>query len=131
MENLLLHNLFNTVFLKGQSSDPYCSLFTFSLLVTLFADTEWSFKSTLMTRKCMCLSVQQLPLVSILLCQDLELCVYDINEWMTMNFLKLNADKTEVNIPGFKAQIDKIKLTSVNIAGVDIAIKADPVKFSG
>ena len=61
----------------------------------------------------------------------LELCVHDINEWMTMNFLKLNADKTEVVMLGFKAQLAKINLTSVNIAGVDIAIKSDPVKNLG
>ena len=48
-----------------------------------------------------------------------------------MNFLKLNADKTEVVMLGFKAQLAKINLTSVNIAGVDIAIKSDPVKNLG
>ena len=56
----------------------------------------------------------------------LELCVHDINEWMTMNFFKLNADKTEVVMLGFKAQLAKINLTSVNIA-----IKSDPVKSLG
>ena len=131
MVNLLLRNLFSTVFRRGQYSDPYCSLSTFSLSVTLFADTEWSFTSTLTTRKCMCLSVLQLPLVSVLLCQDLNYVCMIINEWMTMNFLKLNADKTEVVMLGFKAQLAKINLTSVNIAGVDIAIKSDPVKNLG
>ena len=60
----------------------------------------------------------------------LELCVHDINEWMT-TFLKLNADKTEVVMLGFKAKLGKINHTSVNIAGVDIAIKSDPVKNLG
>ena len=40
----------------------------------------------------------------------LDLCVHDVNEWMTMNFLKLNADKTDVVMLGFKAQLAKIKL---------------------
>ena len=37
----------------------------------------------------------------------------------------------EVVMLGFKAQLAKINLTSVNIAGVDIAIKSDPVKNLG
>ena len=61
----------------------------------------------------------------------LELCVHDINEWMTMNLLKLNSDKTEDVMLGFKAQLTKINLTSVNIAGVDKAIRSDHVKNLG
>lgn len=62
---------------------------------------------------------------------SLEKCVKDVNEWMSQNFLKLNADKTEVIILGFRAQLAKIDILTVNIAGVDIAIKSDPVKNLG
>ena len=61
----------------------------------------------------------------------LELCVNNINEWMSANFLKLNADKTEVILLGFKTQLAKIDLLHVNIAGVDIPIKSDPVRNLG
>ena len=61
----------------------------------------------------------------------LEQCINDVNEWMSQNFLKLNADKTEVIMLGFKAQLAKIDLPTVNIAGVNIPIKSDPVKNLG
>ena len=51
--------------------------------------------------------------------------------WMSENYLKLNADKTEVIILGYRSQLSKIHLPNVNIAGVDIAVKSDPVKNLG
>ncbi|XP_072036953.1 uncharacterized protein [Amphiura filiformis] len=61
----------------------------------------------------------------------LEQCVNDVNIWMSANFLKLNADKTEVIMLGYRSQLAKIHLPNVNIAGVDIAVKSDPVKNLG
>ncbi|XP_072050137.1 uncharacterized protein [Amphiura filiformis] len=61
----------------------------------------------------------------------LEQCVNDINIWMSENYLKLNADKTEVIMLGYRSQLAKIHLPNVNIAGVDIAVKSDPVKNLG
>ena len=61
----------------------------------------------------------------------LEQCVNEINEWMSQNFLKLNADKTEVIMLGFKSQLAKIHLPTVNIAGVDVPVRTDPVKNLG
>ena len=61
----------------------------------------------------------------------IEQCVCEVQEWMTQNFLKLNAAKTEVQVFGFRAQLSKLTLPSVSIAGIDIAIQADPVKDLG
>ena len=40
---------------------------------------------------------------------------------MSSNFLKLNADKTEVLVIGFRAQLAKFNLSSLKIAGVDVS----------
>ena len=61
----------------------------------------------------------------------LEQCVSKINTLMSQNYLKLNADKTEVIMLGFKAQLAKISLRSVQIAEVNVAINSDPVKNLG
>ena len=50
---------------------------------------------------------------------------------MSHNFLKLNADKTEVIMLGFKSQLAKVHLPTVNIADVDVPVKTDPVKNRG
>ena len=47
------------------------------------------------------------------------------------NFLKLNAEKTEVLLIGFHAQLAKIDLSSMNIAGVNVTIKSDPIRNLG
>ncbi|KAJ8036170.1 hypothetical protein HOLleu_20059 [Holothuria leucospilota] len=51
---------------------------------------------------------------------------------MTHNFLKLNADKTEVLVIGFRAQLLKFNLPSIKIAGVrNVAVRSDPIKNLG
>ena len=47
------------------------------------------------------------------------------------NFLKLNAEKNEVLLIGFHAQLAKIDLSSMNIAGVNVTIKLDPIRNLG
>ena len=61
----------------------------------------------------------------------LEKCVDDVKKWMETNFLKLNAAKTEVLVFGFRAQLTKFNLTSVNIAGASVPVKSDPVRNLG
>ena len=39
-----------------------------------------------------------------------EQCVMEIQEWMSNNFLKLDAEKTEIPIFGFKAQLAKFSI---------------------
>ncbi len=61
----------------------------------------------------------------------LEKCVREIQEWMQTNFLKLNAEKTEVLVLGFRAQLAKFRLASVNIAGVDVPVQSKAVRNLG
>ena len=61
----------------------------------------------------------------------LEQCVNEVQTWMSHNFLKLNAEKTEVIVFGFHAQLAKFNLSSVNIAGIDIPVLGNPVKNLG
>ena len=49
----------------------------------------------------------------------LENCVSNIQLWMAKNFLKLNADKTEVMVFGYRTQLSKFQLSSVSVAGID------------
>ncbi len=55
----------------------------------------------------------------------LEKCVRKIQEWMQTNFLKLNAEKTELLVLCFRAQLAKFHLASVNIAGVDVPVQSE------
>ena len=61
-----------------------------------------------------------------------EQCVMKIEEWMSNNFLKLNAEKkTEILIFGFRDQLAKFSITHVQIAGVDIPVLSKPIKNLG
>ena len=61
----------------------------------------------------------------------LEKCVREIQELMQTNFLKLNAEKTEGLVVGFRAQLAKFHLASVNIAGVDVHVQSKAVRNLG
>ena len=61
----------------------------------------------------------------------IENCVSDIQNWMSRNFLKLNAEKTEVIVCGFRAQLNKFHLPSVNIAGVNVPVQVNAVRNLG
>ncbi|PIK49627.1 putative RNA-directed DNA polymerase from mobile element jockey-like, partial [Apostichopus japonicus] len=61
----------------------------------------------------------------------LEDCLSKVQAWMSTNFLKLNADKTEVMVIGFRAQLVKFNLPSVTVAGVDVPVQTNPVRNLG
>lgn len=60
-----------------------------------------------------------------------EQCVNDIQKWMANNFLKLNAEKTEVIVFGFRVQLAKFTLSSIRIAGVDVPVTSNAVRNLG
>ena len=60
----------------------------------------------------------------------LEQCVSEVQKWMSANFLKL-AEKTEVMVFGFRAQLAKFAPPSIRISGVDIPVRSDPVRNLG
>jgi hypothetical protein len=62
---------------------------------------------------------------------ELEQCVSEVQLWMSSNFLKLNAEKTEVMVFGFRAQLAKFELPSIHISGVDVPVGSDPVRNLG
>jgi hypothetical protein len=61
----------------------------------------------------------------------MEDCVHDIQTWMTTNFLKLNAEKTEVLLIGSAQQSRKFSLNSIRIGNISVEIKSEPVKNLG
>ena len=60
----------------------------------------------------------------------MQSCCSDIKEWMSVNHLKLNEDKTEVILIGREKSIQQIGDTQINIAGANIAF-ATSVKYLG
>ena len=50
----------------------------------------------------------------------LEECIRDIKQWMMINFLKLNDDKTEVLLIGSKCNIKRLSSLSLNVNDVTI-----------
>ncbi|PIK43327.1 hypothetical protein BSL78_19820 [Apostichopus japonicus] len=68
------------------------------------------------------------PMVAV---SKLEECLSKVQAWMSTNFLKLNADKTEVMVFGFRAQLVKFNLPSVTVAGVDVPVQTNPVRNLG
>ena len=59
-----------------------------------------------------------------------ESCMRDVKEWMDVNMLKLNEDKTEVMIVGSKRQTAKILDKTIDVNGCEISI-IDKVKNLG
>ena len=47
---------------------------------------------------------------------QLQLCLKDIHQWMSSNFLKLNSGKTEVLVMGTYQQLAKLNIQSLNVA---------------
>ena len=47
--------------------------------------------------------------------KNLENCLEDIRAWMSLNFLKLNENKTEFIIVGVRQQLDKVTDLSIKI----------------
>lgn len=61
----------------------------------------------------------------------IENCVSAVQSWMSQNFLKLNAEKTEVIVCGFRAQLSKFHLSSVNLAGVNVPVQVNAIRNLG
>ena len=50
-------------------------------------------------------------------------CISSIRDWMTVDKLKLNEDKTEIIIIGTRAQLSKINITYVKVGDTSVAIQ--------
>ena len=59
---------------------------------------------------------------------QLQLCLKDIHQWMSNNFLKLNSGKTEVLVMGTYQQLAKLNIQSLNVAGVQVYLQQKPVR---
>ena len=53
--------------------------------------------------------------------RSLELCVEEVRNWMSENFLKFNDDKTEFIVFGSKQQLEKISVGHIRIGSSDIS----------
>ena len=62
---------------------------------------------------------------------QLQLCLKDIHQWMSSNFLKLNSGKTEVLVMGTYQQLAKLNIQSLNVAGVQVSLQQKPVHNLG
>ena len=62
---------------------------------------------------------------------NIEACVSEVNVWMASNFLKLNADKTEVLVIGFRTQLAKLDLSFMKLADADVAVQSNPIRNLG
>ena len=61
----------------------------------------------------------------------IEACVSEVNVWMASNFLKLNADKTEELVIGFRTQLAKFDLSFMKLADADVAVQSNPIRNLG
>ena len=62
--------------------------------------------------------------------QSLENCLKDVNKWMGSNRLKMNNTKTEFVIFGSKAQLEKCKITEIEVYGARVE-RSPVVKYLG
>ena len=62
---------------------------------------------------------------------NIEACVSEVNVWMASNFLKLNADKTEVLVIAFRTQLAKFDLLFMKLADADVAVQSNPISNLG
>ena len=67
------------------------------------------------------------PVAVISGCQRIEKCVVDVHKWMMANKLKLNEDKTEIQVFGTAQRIGKVNLQALSIAGVSVAVSSTAV----
>ena len=56
-----------------------------------------------------------------------QACVSEVKEWMASNFLKLNANETEVLVIGFRTQLAKFDLSFMKLADADVAVHSNPI----
>ena len=62
---------------------------------------------------------------------QLQLCLKDIHQWMSSNFLKLNSGKTEVLVMGTYQQLAKLNIQSLNVPFVQVNLQQKPVRNLG
>ena len=60
-------------------------------------------------------------------CQWIERCVVDVHKWMTANKLKLNEDKTEIQVFGTAQRVGQVNIQSLSIAGTSVAVSSAAV----
>ena len=61
---------------------------------------------------------------------DLEMCTTRINNWMIVNRLKMNKDKTEFILFGSRYHLPKCEASSIDICG-DTVVKSSKIKLLG
>ena len=59
--------------------------------------------------------------------ERMEMCLLDIHQWMSSNFLKLNSAKTECLLIGTFQQLAKFNISALNVAGVQVTLHQKPV----
>ena len=52
----------------------------------------------------------------------MERCIASIGNWMKLDKLKLNSDKTEIIVIGTKPQLQKIKFNHIKVGHVDVSV---------
>ena len=60
-------------------------------------------------------------------CQQIERCVVDVHKWMTANKLKLNEDKTEIQVFGTAQRVGQVNIQSLSIAGISVVVSSAAV----
>ena len=63
--------------------------------------------------------------------ERMEMCLIDIHQWMSSNFLKLNSAKTECLLIGTFQQLAKFNISALNVAGVQVTLQQKPVRNLG
>ena len=61
----------------------------------------------------------------------LEACLRDVQQWMDVNMLKLNASKTEIKVFGSRVQLAKFELPSITIGNETVPVQSDAVRNLG
>ena len=61
----------------------------------------------------------------------MERCIASIGNWMKLDKLKLDSDKTEIILIGTKPQVKKIKFNHAKVGHVDVLVKTTTVRNLG
>ena len=61
----------------------------------------------------------------------MERCIANISNWMKLDKLKLNSDKTEIILIGTKPQLSKIKFDHIKVGHVDLSVETAAVRNLG
>jgi len=54
-------------------------------------------------------------------------CIIQLDQWMSKNRLKLNADKTQLILPGTRQQLTKLTLTQLRLTSSSPVYTIQPV----